>query len=196
MTSHSPTLNSLAAPGAGLPPGELFVISKLVMPMMRIRLTKAKSLALFKNSGQQILSMVDSLDLADISEPVLIRRLPGMEDSSRNWSVEMTMEHIQIVSAAALYIIDKLETNQALDLPVRTQDVKPTGGIGMDRIRSFRDYLAEVPPRIEDYEFKSTATHLHPWFGPLKSKDWLRLIAFHQNLHRKQIAHILRPASC
>lgn len=196
MSHPSHFSHRLDPPGAGLPKNELFIIGKVVMPLMRLRLSREKSLALFEKSGREILTMASPLNLAEITEPVLIDRLPGLEDSSRYWSVEMTMEHIQIVTAAALFIIDKLEKNQQLDLPVRTQDVKPTGGIGMERVRSFRDYLEEVPARIAEYEFSSPATHLHPWFGALKSKDWLRLIAFHQNLHRKQIARILRPAPC
>lgn len=198
MTSHphSPTSSRLAPPGAGLPKGEQFIIGKLAMPFMRLQLSQKKALAVFEKSGKEILAMAEPLDLSEITEPVLINRLPGMEDSSRNWSVEMTMEHIQVVTAAALYIIDKLEKNIPLDLPVRTQDVKPTGGIGLERVRSFRDYLAEVPERVANYDFASKATHPHPWFGPLKSMDWLRLIAFHQNLHRKQIARILKPAPC
>ena len=45
------------------------------------------------------------MDEEAFTKPVLIKRLPGLEDSSRNWSAEMTMEHIQVVTAAALYII-------------------------------------------------------------------------------------------
>jgi hypothetical protein len=161
---------------------------------MRLTLNRQRSLALFEKSGQDILTQASPLNYEQLTERVLIKRLPGMEDSSRDWSVELTLEHIQIVTAAALYIIDKLEREEPLDLPVRTQDVKPTGGLGLDRVRAFRGYLAEVPGRIADYDFKSKATHEHPWFGELPSMDWLRLIAFHQNLHRKQIARIRSAA--
>ena len=136
------------------------------------------------------------MDLETITQPVLIDRLAGLEDSSRNWSPEMTLEHIQIVTAAVLFIIRKLEANQAIDLAVRTEDVKPSGGLGLDRIRAFQTYLEQTPKKLSQFDYSSQATHPHPWFGDLKSLDWLRLIAFHQNLHRKQIERIVAPPHC
>lgn len=190
-----PTPN-LAPAGAGLPKPEAFLIRHLVFPSLRLRLSREKSVALFENSGRQILALTEGLDLDELTRPVLIKRLRGMEDSSRNWSVEQTMEHIQVVTAAALFIIIKLEANRPLDLPVRTEDVKPNGGLGLERVRSFQDYLAETPTRLAKLEFTSQATHSHPWFGEMNSLDWLRLLAFHQDLHLKQIQEILRPVSC
>lgn len=186
----------LAPPGAGLPKLEAFAVRNIVFPFLRFKLKKDNSIAFFKATGQGIMPLVRDLSLEDFTKPVLINRLPGLEDSSRNWSVEQTLEHIQVVTAAALYIIKKLEANQPLDLPIRTQDVKPSGGIGLDRIRAFDTYLKQTPEKIAQFDFTSEATHPHPWFGDLKSLDWLRLIAFHQDLHRKQIARIVTPPPC
>lgn len=184
---------NLAPPGTGLPFLEAFAVRNLIFPFLRLRLSQKSSLALFQKSGETILPLVRHMDLATFTQPVLIKRLPGLEDSSRNWSPEQTMEHIQIVTAAILFIIKKLENNQPIDLPVRTQDVKPSGGIGLDRIRAFQTYLEQTPQKLAQYDFQSQATHPHPWFGDLKSIDWLRLIAFHQDLHRKQIELIVNP---
>ncbi|MGJ8725514.1 MAG: DinB family protein [Roseibacillus sp.] len=186
----------LAPPGAGLPVLEALAVRHLVFPFLRFKLNKESSLAFFTATGEGIMPLVRNLDEKTFTQPVLIKRLPGLEDSSRNWSVEQTLEHIQVVTAAALYIIKKLEANRPLDLPVRTQDVKPSGGIGLDRIRAFETYLKETPEKIAQFDFNSEATHPHPWFGDLKSIDWLRLIAFHQDLHRKQIKRIVSPPPC
>ena len=183
----------LAPPGTGLPRPEAFLIRRFVFPFLRLKLNKAKSIALFHRSGKAILPLIEEMDLASFTEPVLIDRLAGLEDSSRNWSVELTLEHIQVVSAAALFIIKQLEDNKPIDLAIRTQDVKPSGGLGLDRIRAFKTYLAEMPDKLTQFDFSSEATHYHPWFGELKSLDWLRLIAFHQDLHRKQIERITSP---
>lgn len=187
---------SLAPPGDGLPRPEAFLIRRLVFPALRLKLNRERALQLFDRSGEQILSLVEGLDEESFTERVLIARLPGMEDSSRNWSPEMTLEHIQIVTAACLYIIKKLEAGQTFELPVRTQDVKPYGSLGLDRLRSFKTYFAKSGPRLAKYGYNSSVTHGHPWFGELKSLDWLRLAAFHQDLHRKQIERILEPPSC
>ena len=186
----------LAPPGAGLPGPEAFVIRRIVFPLLRLKLNKQTCLSQFEKSGQAILPLVREMDREAFTTPVLIDRLPGLEDSSRNWSPEMTLEHIQIVTAAALFIIKKLEANQTLHLPVRTEDVKPTGVLGLDRIRSFETYLAKTPAKLAQFDFSSQATHHHPWFGELKSIDWLRIIVFHQNLHRKQIERIVFPPPC
>lgn len=186
----------LAPPGAGLPRPEAFLIRKLIFPFLRFRLNKERSLKLFEDSGNAISLLITNLDEETFTQPTLIRRLSGLEDSSRNWSVELTLEHIQVVTASLIYIIKKLEANQPLDLPVRTEDVKPTGGLGLDRIRSFQTHLAKTPQKLSKIEFSSKATHHHPWFGDLESLDWLRLIAFHQDLHRKQIQLILAPPPC
>ena len=95
----------LAPPGAGLPRPEAFLIRRFVFPFLRLKLNKAKSIALFHRSGKAILPLIEEMDLASFTEPVLIDRLAGLEDSSRNWSVELTLEHIQVVSAAALFIL-------------------------------------------------------------------------------------------
>ncbi len=185
----------LAPPGAGLPKLESLLIRHLAFPFVRIRLNQKKSLELFRSSGESILELVSPLKLAEFTKPTLIKRLPGMEDSSRNWSAEQTLEHIQIVNAALLYIIGKLEAQQTVNVPVRTETVKPTGGLGLDRIRSFQNHVTELPERISEFTFSSPKTHPHPWFGDLQAIDWLRLIAFHQNLHLKQIRLILHSKS-
>ena len=138
---------NLAPPGAGLPGPEAFAVRNLVFPVLKLKLNRTSSLALFEKSGQAILPLIRDLDLTTFTKPVLIKRLPGLEDSSRNWSAEMTLEHIQVVTAAALFIIKKLEANESLHLPVRTQDVKPNGGLGLDRIRAFETYLQETPKK-------------------------------------------------
>ncbi|MDP0490701.1 MAG: hypothetical protein Q7Q71_06600 [Verrucomicrobiota bacterium JB023] len=182
----------LAPAGAGLPKTEAYLLRKVAFPLLRIKLSRGSCLDLFRRSGEEISEMVAPLNLEQFTQPVLIKRMPGLEDSSRYWSAEMTLEHIQIVSAGALYIIKKLEANQPIDLPVRTQDVKPTGGLALDRKRSFNDYLEEIPHKLEPLTLKGNATHLHPWFGELKAMDWLRLLSFHQDLHRKQVRAIIR----
>ncbi|MEO0447477.1 MAG: DinB family protein [Verrucomicrobiota bacterium] len=187
--SETPTL---APPGAGLPKAEAFLVRHLIFPVLRLQLSRQKSDDLFRKSGDEILTLVAPLDLEQLQSPVLIKRLPGMEDSSRFWSVEQTLEHIQIAAGGILFIIRQLELGRPLDLIVRTEDLKPSGGLGLDRVRAFREFREEIPQTLSRYSFASPATHFHPWFGDLRSLDWFRLMAFHQNLHRKQIRLILR----
>lgn len=183
----------LEPPGAGLPAKEEALIRNVAFPLLKLKLHSPKAcLKLFRKSGDDILQRVKPYELEDFSQPVLIKRLKGMEDSSRYWSLEQTMEHIQIVGAACLYVIRRLETGLIPELPMRTEDAKPTGGLGLDRKRAFRDYLVESPAILGNYSFKTKATYPHPWFGELTSLDWLRLFAFHQNLHREQTALIVK----
>lgn len=190
MSEPTPQLES---PGSGLPSGEANLIRRVAFPLLKLQLRNPKAcLKLFHRSGTKIITTVKPYEFEAFTQPILIKRLRGMEDSSRYWSLEQTLEHIQIVGGACLYVIRRLESGLLPELPIRTEDAKPTGGLGLDRKRAFQDFCTESPTILEKYAYKSQATYPHPWFGELTSLDWLRLFAFHQNLHQEQVSLIAK----
>jgi hypothetical protein len=88
-----PTEPKLAAPGAGLPKGELF-IARLLFALQRWIGTRDSFTARFLEERQAISSLVRSCNNESAARRILIRRPPGLEDSSRNWSVWMTLDHL------------------------------------------------------------------------------------------------------
>ena len=113
-----------------------------------------------------------------------------MEDSSRFWSVAMTVEHLNIVGAAVRRLIAGLMRGEATDRPARTQDVKPKGETPPAEVRAeFVRLLADAatdPPAACGEGMKAR----HPWFGPLDAFRWRCMLAMHQRLHRRQLEAI------
>ncbi len=122
------------------------------------------------------------------ARPTLIKRLPGLEDSSRNWSVFMTLEHLRIVNADIAEAISLLAQSRVPMRVVSTAAVKPAAGIGSEVIAAFEkscDVLASTVTGVGDLRTKTR--YDHPWFGPLDAAGWHAMAGFHLRLHRKQV---------
>jgi hypothetical protein len=181
----------LQPPGAGLPWYELLVARYIAFPATVRRHTWASAAELFLAEGRKVLALWDALPPHKLTERVLIPRLMGLEDSSRHWSVAMTVEHLNIVGGRMSHIIDSLLRGEVPNRTPNTADVKPTGAIPAEQVRAeFEKMLAE-PARQEPKE-ASPARLAHPWFGPITAFQWHCLRGMHQGIHRKQIEAIRR----
>lgn len=175
----------LAPPGAGIPWYERLVARHVVFPLARRRLDWASAGRLFRDEGARILAVWDALPPDRLTERVLVPRLQGMEDSSRHWSVAMTVEHLNIVGHSIRALIAGLRRGEQAAVSPRTQDVKPTGGVLPAEVRrQFEALLAgDDGPAVPRGQGVRTP---HPWFGPLDMFGWHCLLAVHQGIHRKQ----------
>ena len=177
----------LKAAGAGVPPVErlllqisftLFVRS---MSMRKLRLKLAKE--------QRLISGI----LAPIADEkrvirVLIPRIFGIEDSSRFWSVNMTLHHIIIVNDAILGLRERLLSGQPGLKPVSIADVKPPIESPNDIATLFSRSLTTLESALQGEKIQqSSATHRHPWFGELDAFKWLCLAVLHVGIHRRQL---------
>ena len=181
----------LAPPGAGLPILELFAARLLVRWKAR-RTSRAAAEALFAAERDAILDLVKTSVPASLSTPVLIPRLQGMEDSSRNWSVLMTLDHLRIVNLQIASVIAQLAQGEVPGRAASTAAVKPDRGVDAAVIkafdtacRTFEETTASVA------NLKTAVKFAHPWFGPLDAAGWHFMAAFHMGLHRKQVERIL-----
>ena len=172
----------LQPPGAGLPWYELAAARLVVFPLLCRRLSWAAAGRQFQAEGAKVLALWDAFPAGRLAERVLIPRLQGIEDSSRSWSVAMTVEHLNIVGRGIRRIVAGLRVGQAPPRAARIEDVKPRG---------------ELPPASAKSEATEPAiprgTGLsapHPWFGPLDAHHWHCLLGIHQGIHRKQIEAI------
>ncbi|MGB6221749.1 DinB family protein [Haloferula sp.] len=182
----------LAAPGAGLPAPELFVARKLFA--LKCRVGRRDSLLEgFREERARIRALLDSCPAEKRGTPVLIPRRRGMEDSSRNWSVWMTLDHLRIVNDGVGEFIAELSQERTPDVIIGTADVKPdpgvTGAIEASFEQGCDDFLARIS---RAGELKSKARCPHPWFGPMDAFQWLALASMHMGIHRGQIAAIIR----
>lgn len=190
MDDESPP--RLAAPGAGLPPFELmvgraaFAVGRLVLP--RVWLRKR-----FERERDTILALVARCPLASRGRRVLVPRGRGMEDSSRFWSVWMTLDHLRITNEAFSMVVGELAAGSAPARKASIAEVKPDPAAGEEAESAFREscgrYLrieAAVP------DLRTPLRYEHPWFGPLDAAGWHALAGGHMGIHRRQLANILR----
>jgi hypothetical protein len=117
---------------------------------------------------------------------VRVRRFPGIENSSRDWSGAMVLEHLTIVGRHATDLIWDLCHGRTSSWVLRTQDVKPNGGLTRARsVAGFEAMVSEYVRRVREAEdgIHSPTRHLHPWFGALRCKQWVAFMTLHHMVH-------------
>ncbi len=181
----------LEAPGAGLPATERFIMGKVVPLILRF-VSRESFSKLFKSELVKINTLVASLSEDEGSKRVLIDRIRGIEDSSRHWSVHMTLHHLHIVNSSIMGVIRKLSRGEKPEVIVKIKDVKPDPESGLESLVAFQksaELLTKAVAGVEDLD--TELTHDHPWFGPFNAKRWHSLSAIHMRIHRIQIEKII-----
>lgn len=182
----------LAAPGAGLPFPEN-LIARCLLGMKRLTGTSGAFTAHFIRERETIRQRIAHLDEPVLSRRVLIPRPRGLEDSSRNWSVLMTLDHLRIVHQAFTGVIGTLAKERIPEGEASTAAVKPDPAVTMEVIGEYEkscDTLLATLASVRN--FKTRARFPHPWFGPMDAHGWHALAGGHLAIHRVQIERILR----
>lgn len=181
----------LAAPGAGLPFPEN-LIARVLLGVKRSTGTSRSFTAKFVAERELIRTLISNRSDAALSTRVLIARLKGLEDSSRYWSVWMTLDHLRIVHHAFIGILEALSNEQVPEGEASTAAVKPDERVTATVVTEYEescDALLTTIGRIRD--FRTGAKFPHPWFGPMDAHGWLALSGGHMAIHRTQIERIL-----
>jgi hypothetical protein len=181
----------LAPPGAGLPKVELFV-ARLLFAMRRWTGSRRSFDARFDRERESIRVLVRNCSAEAGSRRVLIRRPPGLEDSSRYWSVWMTLDHLRIVHHEFARVIGALARGVVPGGTASTAAVKPSAKVGSGVVAAFEtscDALASVVASSPNLDTR--VRYPHPWFGPLNAAGWHALAGGHLGIHRVQIERIL-----
>lgn len=185
----------LASPGAGLPTIELW-FARLLFVLTRLRGSRETFVARFEQERAAIRALVDSCPATQRGEQVLITRLRGLEDSSRNWSVWMTLDHLRITNTAFARVINALTHGKVPPGKASTAAVKPspsvTATVEADFEHSCDGVLAAI---TEASDLKTRVRFAHPWFGPLNALGWAAMAGTHMGIHRVQIQSIMAGLS-
>jgi len=188
LSTEQPTLH-LAPPGAGLPKVELF-FANLIFRWGLWRSDHDRAVSAFASLRREILTLTKDCSVEAGTRRVLIRRLPGLEDSSRFWSVFMTLDHLRIVNDEIARTVTLLLAGQVPSQPASTAAVKPQE-VGPEVREAFAAACARLEAAVGDRTSLATATrHRHPWFGPLDARAWHFMAGFHMRLHRQQLERI------
>ncbi len=186
-----PSEPKLAPPGAGLPLPEL-LIARLLFRLKRTSVNRAGFTVQFVQERAAICELVYSCETSKRGERVLIPRLRGLEDSSRNWSVWMTLDHLRITNHAFAGIITSLTNGQVPTRKASTADVKPSSDVKAVVEAEYEqscDALLLAVAAVK--EWKTAPRFAHPWFGPLDAAGWHAIAGLHMGIHRAQIARII-----
>ncbi len=128
----SPTLQSvpkLAPPGAGIPFIQRMALQFIVAPFVAGRTPWGLSADRFKKLTQKILEEINGLTDRQLTLRILVPPQKGLEDSSRFWSIAMTLEHIVIVGKEMKKVVTHLSRNEDPPGVADTAKVKPEGEI-------------------------------------------------------------------
>lgn len=182
---------ALAAPGAGLPLPELW-IARVLFWLKRLLGSRESFTARLQQERAAIRALLMQCAAGRRGEQVLIPRLRGLEDSSRFWSVWMTLEHLRITNRLFAGVIENLSRGEVPGRKAGTAGVKPRPDLNAEVEAAFEascDDLLSAVAAVAD--LKTRARYSHPWFGPLDAAGWHALAATHMGIHRAQIAKII-----
>jgi hypothetical protein len=138
-----------------------------------------------------MIAAADDLDDEAAATPILVRKVAGIEDSSRCWSVFMVLDHLRIADEWVLECIAAGQAGQRLD-DRGIADMKPDPDAGRASVAAFRaccDRYAETIAGLDD--LRAGGSVPHPWFGELDGHGWHVLAALHHSIHRRQVERIL-----
>ncbi len=181
----------LQEPGAGLPELERVFLNAMFRCGTAV-LSANKALQIFNSAANTILEIVADTDINRASQQVLVPRFIGMEDSSRNWSLLMVVEHLRMVDREILSAIRMLLQGHAPLGDVSIADYKPDPDVGWDVIDQFERLIDEYQDFMSTRpSLRTQLRYRHPWFGPLDGHGWLCLAAMHHRIHRKQAKKII-----
>ena len=188
---ENPTKPCLAAPGAGLPAPE-FWIARGLFRLKRLFGSREAFTARFEQERAAIRELLATCPLERRAEQVLIPRLRGLEDSSRFWSVWMTLEHLRITNTIFTGAILMLSRGKVPEREASTAAVKPGADVSAEVEAAFENSCDAFLSKIAAVaDLKTQAKYAHPWFGPLDAAGWHALAATHMAIHRAQIAKII-----
>ncbi len=184
----------LAKPGAGLPFIELLVL-RVVFPIKQLQ-SRQTHVATFKKERSAIRRLVASSPESVRGTRVLIPRLRGLEDSSRYWSIWMTLDHLRITNLAFANVIRELSEGRIPPGKADTAAVKPSLESGPETEHAYEKSCDKLMALVESIgELQTQPKYTHPWFGPMNAGAWIALTGLHTGIHRLQISKILAGAN-
>src|SRR5437868_5532272 len=95
----------LEKPGAGLPFYERLVIQLYYVGLKYPRMKWETAVADFEAQTARIVQRLEPLTTEQAATRILVKRIPGIEDSSRFWSPAMVAEHLVIVATGMSQVI-------------------------------------------------------------------------------------------
>lgn len=184
---------NLQKPGAGLPFPTSLIMRYYYGPFVSKRDSWETLEKNFERAYAKIWSEASGLNEKQLETQVLIPPQRGLEDSSRFWSVAMTLEHLVIVGEQIQYAMIELSQGRKVSRKADIAQVKPLGQMGAERsLYIFENFKNSTPGFLKANlgDRQSKLTHVHPWFGPFNVHQWFWILGGHAFIHVPQIKAI------
>ena len=183
----------LAPPGAGVPYPVKLVLRFIIAPFVAAKSDWDQNFSSLDKLQKKILMEAKALSESELQKKVLIPPQRGLEDSSRYWSIQMTLEHLLIVGTQMREVIVSLSEGVVPPVVADTAKVKPLGQKnGIETISEFQAFadtiISELNSRVKNKT--SAKKFLHPWFGYLTALQWQWVMSAHNRIHLQQIRAI------
>lgn len=180
----------LAPPGAGIPAIERLIGGTLFA--LRRRVGSTSSFATQFARERALIRDLYTRAPQYLTQRTLIPRLRGLEDSSRYWSVTMTLDHLRIVNLQIARVIDYLARGISPGGVASTAAVKPSPDVTLSVVPEYESSCDQIASIVNQHpNLRTSLRYAHPWFGPLDAFGWHAMSAMHMGIHRAQIARIL-----
>ncbi|AFV97289.1 MULTISPECIES: hypothetical protein [unclassified Sulfuricurvum] len=181
-------------PGDGLPRGEFLVIRLLLIPMVRTFFTWHIAFWLFKREARIIISLLEKLSEEERLQQVVIDKTFAIEDHSRQFSLNMVIEHLCITGRKVTSVIAALTEEREFTEIVTIAGVKPFANRSgtLDDFKAFIDEYKSFFTALPKHHSKMTKAH--PWFYSFNNFDWCSFMYMHTFIHRRQIQAIIKAS--
>ncbi|XPV69112.1 MAG: hypothetical protein ACNI25_00695 [Halarcobacter sp.] len=183
---------SLGVAGAGLPQFERLFIKRVLVPSVRIVCTWNIALFMIKREVKIIEELIENFDKDTLQKRVVIKRAFAIEDHSRDYSINMTLEHLRIAGTAVMAVIETLSNEKEFPKDITIEAVKPKDN-GKDEAKKFFDFMKTYEEYIKNHKKNySKKTKKHPWFVNFNNFDWACFMYMHTFIHRRQVQAIIK----
>lgn len=178
-------------PGEGLPKAEFLLIRLVLVPMVRIFFTWHIAFWLFKRETRLIAALAKSVPQSQLQQMMEIDKTFAIEDHSRQFSLNMVIEHLTITGHGVMAVISSLSQEKEFERPLTIEGVKPFENKA-DSLSGFYTFVEEYTAFFTALEKKhSRMTKPHPWFSSFNNFDWNAFMYMHTFIHRRQIQAII-----
>ena len=182
----------LQPPGAGLPNFERLFIKNILVPSVRIVFTWDIALFFLKREISIIKKLVSGVESSKLQYKVLIERTFAIEDDTRQFSINMVLEHLTIAGRAIKIVIDTLSQEKEFTTEIKIENVKPHEN-KINQLEEFLDFYNSYFDFISNLPRKQSKTKKrHPWFVEFNNFDWSVFMYMHTFIHRRQIQAIIK----
>lgn len=183
----------LAPPGAGIPFYQKIVLRLYVKPFVASKSNWSENEKAFHSLYQKIYQMAESTPPELRQRKILVNPIRGLEDSSRYWCMDETLEHLVIVGTGIQGLVQLLSHRKTPGVKVDTAAVKPKGALSSEQALGefalFQKNCVNLINSTKGTDLRVTKWD-HPWFGAMNAHEWFWLLGMHALIHLQQLKQI------